>query len=63
MFLIFLLQQRHGQGKLTSKREGDYEGAWFNDLRQGKGRQEYPNKDVYEGTWELNLVSYLTNFT
>ena len=34
-----------------------YEGAWFNDLRQGKGRQEYPNKDVYEGTWELNLVS------
>ena len=34
-----------------------YEGTWFNDLRHGKGRQEYPNRDVYEGSWELNVVS------
>ena len=51
------LWQRQGQGKYTSKREGVYEGTWFNDLRHGKGRLQYPNKDVYEGSWELNLVN------
>ena len=49
--------QRHGHGKYTSKREGVYEGLWYNDLRHGKGRQQYPNKDAYDGSWELNLVS------
>ena len=34
-----------------------YEGSWFNDLRHGKGRQEYPNKDIYDGSWEQNMVS------
>ena len=56
---LYTHPQRHGQGRYSSKREGVYEGSWFNDLRQGKGREEYPNKDVFEGIWELDLVSWI----
>ena len=38
-----------------------YDGTWFNDLRHGKGRQQYPNGDVYDGSWELNVVSIELN--
>ena len=49
--------QRQGHGKLTfAAGKGWYEGSWESDLRHGRGKQMYPNGDLYEGGWELNKV-------
>jgi hypothetical protein len=41
---------------LKSRQEGEYDGSWENDLRHGFGKQKYPNRDYYEGGWEMNRV-------
>lgn len=51
-----LFKQKSGSGKLTSQRDGTYEGSWDNDLRHGAGKQIYSNGDIYEGGWEYNKV-------
>ena len=32
-------------------------GDFLNNLREGQGKMEYTNGDVYEGGWKTNMVS------
>ncbi len=57
--IYYYAVQRNGNGKFTSKLEGNYEGSWEDDARHGAGKLTYPNGDVYEGGWELNKVHLL----
>jgi len=56
--------KRHGKGNMmiiTSKNEndrldiGEYEGEWVRDKREGFGRMNYANGEVFEGTWQGDL--------
>jgi len=46
---------KHGQGQLLSKNgEILYEGEYSNDMMNGKGKLNIPNKYFYEGEFTKN---------
>jgi len=45
--------KQHGQGRLIDA-IGTYSGAWFEDQRNGAGKQVYKNGEVYDGEWLNN---------
>ena len=44
---------RHGIGKHTYAKEGEYNGYWENGRRHGEGIMSYTNGDVYSGWWKF----------
>ena len=48
--------QRDGQGVLVTVNRERYTGEFVQGLREGHGKCEYPNGDVYEGIWKASQV-------
>lgn len=52
--------EMHGVGryKFWNKEKGrythSYKGQFYHGVREGKGRMEYSNHDIYQGTWQNN---------
>lgn len=39
------------KGPVTLESEAVYEGEWLNELRDGMGKQRWPDGSLYEGMW------------
>ena len=59
---------KQGQGKYVWMKKGDddslspkatYEGNYKDGKRNGFGKMEYPNGDIYEGEWSDNKVNFI----
>ena len=44
--------ERHGKGVMKYKNGRQYEGTWFDDLRDGKGFERYANTNTYYGGYK-----------
>eukprot|EP00918_Siedleckia_nematoides_P100606 GHVU01219847.1.p1 GENE.GHVU01219847.1~~GHVU01219847.1.p1 ORF type:complete len:276 (+),score=3.77 GHVU01219847.1:319-1146(+) len=42
----------NGSGEMKYSRGGSYSGKWRDGVPQGRGRKQYANNDVYEGSFE-----------
>ena len=43
---------RELKGPITLESDAVYEGEWLNELRDGQGKQRWPDGSLYEGKWE-----------
>ena len=43
--------QRQMRGPVTLESEAVFEGEWLNELRDGMGKQRWPDGSLYEGSW------------
>lgn len=45
--------RKHGIGRMTYAKTGEYNGFWENGKRHGEGVFKYTNGDVYSGWWKF----------
>ena len=55
--------KRERKALIKFKNGIEYEGEWMGNLRDGWGRQKWPDGAIYEGQWENNKAEGKGKFT